>query len=378
MAEFYFDKKVNPHLIIDVMRYWKKEYHVDGFRIIGSFQVAELLAKDTLLGGCKLFFEGFPEELAAAPERLGPELFTYNDAFMYQVRRLLNHQGGNIYEFACQMKRQQEHQGFVNYVAENNGFTLWDTFSYGKKHNEGNLEENRDGIDWNYSSNSGQEGNARKREILKLRKQKTRNALAATVFSQGIPLIWMGDECENTQNGNNNAYCQDNEVGWKDWKNTKSSREMIAYLKKILELRKAYPVLRSPKPYRMMDYENHGYPDLSYHSETGWQMDFDRNRGFIGMFYCGAYGGREHLYVAYNFQNVPQKMALPREIAWQVVFDTKKEAIEQGIMTGEVMVEAHAILLLTGKDKKGKAKIEKDKTGKEKTEKKDGRVSNRN
>ena len=378
LAEFYFDKKVNPHLIIDVMRYWKREYHVDGFRVIGSFQVAELLAKDTLLGGCKLFFEGFPEELAAAPERLGPELFTYNDAFMYQVRRLLNHQGGNIYEFACQMKRQQEHQGFVNYVAENNGFTLWDTFSYGKKHNEGNLEENRDGIDWNYSSNSGQEGNARKREILKLRKQKTRNALAATVFSQGIPLIWMGDECENTQNGNNNAYCQDNEVGWKDWKNTKSSREMIAYLKKILELRKAYPVLRSPKPYQMMDYENHGYPDLSYHSETGWQMDFDRNRGFIGMFYCGAYGGREHLYVAYNFQNVPQKMALPREIAWQVVFDTKKEAIEQGIMTGEVMVEAHAILLLTGKDKKGKAKIEKDKTGKEKTEKKDGRVSNRN
>ncbi len=373
MAEFYFDEKINPHLIIDVMRYWKREYHVDGFRVIGSFQVAELLAKDALLSGCKLFFEGFPEKLAAAPDRLGPELFTYNDAFMYQVRRLLNHQGGNIYEFACQMKRQQEHQGFVNFVAENNGFTLWDTFSYGKKHNEDNQEENRDGSDWNYSSNSGQEGNARKREILKLRKQKTRNALAATIFSQGIPLIWMGDECENTQNGNNNAYCQDNEIGWKDWKNTKSSRELITYLKEILELRKAYPVLRSPKPYQMMDYENHGYPDLSYHSEAGWQMDFDRNRGFIGMFYCGAYGGEEHLYIAYNFQNIPQKMALPREIAWQVVFDTQREVLEKDIIIGEIMIEAQSILLLAGKEKTGK-----EKTGKKKTEKKDGKVSNRN
>lgn len=355
MAEFYFDKKVNPHLIIDIMRYWRQEYHVDGFRILGSFQVAELLAQDSMLSGCKLFFEGFSEELASAPERLGPELFTYNDAFLYQVRRLLNHQGGNIYEFACQMKRQQEHQGFVNYAAENNGFTLMDVFSYGRKHNEDNLEENRDGSDWCFSSNSGQEGATKKREIIRLREQKVRNALAATVFSQGVPLIWMGDECGNTQNGNNNAYCQDNEIGWKDWKNTKASRQMILYLKKLLELRREYPVLRSPRPYQMMDYEKRGYPDLSYHSEAGWQIDFDRNRGYIGMFYCGDYGGGNHLYIAYNFQNEPQKMALPREIAWQVVFDTSREVKDIRTVSGAVMTQPQSFLVLSGKEKAKKA-----------------------
>lgn len=369
MVEFYFDRKVNPYLIIEVMRYWKREYHVDGFRVISSSSVAELLAQDSFLSGCKLFFDGFSEELAGAEERLGPELFSYNDGFLYAVRRMLNHQGGSIYEFACQMKRQQEHQGFVNFVAENNGFSLWDVFSYSRKHNEGNREENRDGNDWNYSSNSGQEGESRKREINKLREQKTKNALAVTVFSQGVPMIWMGDECGNTQNGNNNAYCQDNEIGWKDWKNTKAGREVTAYVKELLRIRKEYPLLRRPSPYRMEDYEKKGYPDLSYHSEGAWQIDFDRNRGFIGMFYCGDYGGKEHLYVAYNFQNVPQKMALPRKISWQVVLDTAEEQIKTTVMTGEVMVKARSIVLLKGKEKKEK---------KEKTEEKNGKVPDRN
>lgn len=371
IAEFYFDKKVNPYLIINVMRYWKREYHLDGFRVIGGCQVAELLAQDSMLSGSKLFYEGFSEEFAAEPERIGPDLFSYNDAFLYQVRRMLNHQGGNIYEFACQMKRQQEHQGFVNFVAENNGFTLWDTFSYGKKHNEENQEENKDGSDWNCSSNSGQEGISRKREILRLREQKVRNALAVTALSQGIPLIWMGDECENTQTGNNNAYCQDNEVGWKEWKNTKASREMTVYLKRILKLRQSYPVLRSPKPYQMMDYAKHGYPDLSYHSETGWQIDFDRNQGFIGMFYCGGYAGREHVYIAYNFQNIPQKMALPREISWQIVFTTGEQAEVEKSIAGEFMAEAQTIVVLSGKDKP-------ESPGKVKMENRNGKASKRN
>lgn len=370
IAEFYFDKKVNPHLIIDVMRYWRQEYHVDGFRVIGAYSVAGLLAQDSLLSGCKLFFDGFPEELASAPQRLGPEVFTYNDAFLHEVRRMLNHQGGNIYEFACQMKRQQEHQGFVNFVAENNGFTLWDTFSYGRKHNEENREENRDGSDWNYSSNSGQEGVSRKKEINQLRERKVRNALASVVFSQGVPLIWMGDECENTQNGNNNAYCQDNELGWKDWKQTKASRELTAYLKQILKIRKSYPVLRSPKPYQMMDYENRGYPDLSYHSETGWQIDFERNRGFIGMFYCGAYGGGKHMYIAYNFQNEPQKIALPREMSWQTIFSTGQEKMEEKPITGEFLAAAQSVTVLEGKEKTVEGKTKKT----EKAEKKHGTI----
>lgn len=351
VPEFYFNEKINPHLIIDVMRYWKREYHVDGFRVIADSKVAELLAQDGMLNGCKLFYEGFSEKLAEAQDGFGPKLFAYNDSFLYAMRRMLNHQGGNIYEFACQMKRQQEHQGFVNFVAENNGFSLWDVFSYSRKHNEDNKEENRDGNDWNYSSNSGQEGISKKREINKLRERKVRNALAVTVFSQGIPMFWMGDECVNTQMGNNNAYCQDNEIGWKDWKHTKAGHNMTEYLKTLLRLRKEYPVIRSSIPYQMSDYAKQGYPDLSYHSQEAWQMDFDRNRGFIGMFYCGTYGSKEYVYIAYNFQTIPQKLALPQDISWKAVLDTGRDTLKRETLTGAVLTEAQSVMVLIGKAK---------------------------
>lgn len=356
LLEFYFDEKINPHLIIEVLHFWRMEYHVDGFRLLCSPAAAELAAQDGMLSGSKLFYDGFSEELAGNPNRYGPELYTCNGGFLYQVRRLLNHQGGDIYEFACQMRRQQEHQGFVNYVAENNGFTLWDLFSYAGKHNEENGEDNKDGADWNCSSNSGVEGVSRKREINALRRQKVKNALAVTALAQGVPLIWMGDECANTQNGNNNAYCQDNETGWKDWKNSKISREMTGFLQKVLKLRKEFPVLRSPVPFQMKDYANLGCPDLSYHSDGGWQMDFDRNRGFIGMFYWGGYGkGRpESLYIAYNFQNTPQKFALPQELEWQLVLDTAREDTPQPLSkrqkkTKEFFAAAQSVCVLLGK-----------------------------
>lgn len=356
LLEFYFDNKVNPYLIIEILRYWRREYHVDGFRLLCSPAVAELAAQDAVLSGSKLFYEGFSEELAGNPQRFGPKLYTYNDGFLYEVRRLLNHQGGNIYEFTCQMRRQQDHQGFVNYVAENNGFTLWDLFSYAEKHNEENGEDNKDGTDWNYSSNSGAEGISRRREVNALRRQKMMNALAITAMAQGVPLIWMGDECANTQNGNNNAYCQDNEIGWKDWKSNKINREITEFLKKVLKLRKEFPVLRSPRPYQMADYANQGCPDLSYHSDGGWQMDFDRNRGFIGMFYCGDYGdGRtESLYIAYNFQNIPQKFALPQEMNWQLLLDTAREdaikpLVKRQKKTKEFFAAAQSVCVLLGK-----------------------------
>ena len=93
-----------------------------------------------------------------------------------------------------------------------------DVLSYEHKHNELNQEENQDGNDWNYSSNCGEEGISRKRQVLDFRRRQMRNALAVLFFAQGIPMLWMGDECANSQEGNNNAYCQDNQIGWKDWR----------------------------------------------------------------------------------------------------------------------------------------------------------------
>lgn len=354
ILEFYFTEKTNPHLIIDVLHYWHIEYHVDGFRIIGNPQIAELLMQDIKLSRCKLLFESFRKDLAQEKERFGPELLSYNDGFLYGVRKMINHQNGNLHEFACQMRRQQSYQGFINYIAENNGFTLWDSFSYEYKHNEQNGEENRDGNDWNYSSNCGQEGFSRKRQVNDLRKRKIKNAFAALFLAQGIPLIWMGDECTNTQGGNNNAYCQDNGTGWKDWKSSAAGKQILSFVSQLAQLRKKYPVLHSPKPYQLLDYENRGCPDLSYHGDSGWKIDFDRNKGYIGMFYCGMYAGsEENLYVAYNFQHVSQKFALPKGMDWNLILDTSREpSIIEPEKLGdirEVEIEGQSVCLLSGK-----------------------------
>lgn len=374
VLEFYFPEKINPHLIIDVLHYWYQEYHVDGFKLICSGSMASLIAQDGRLSSCKLFFEGFEERLASSRERFGPQLFSYNDGFLYGTRRILNHQGGSIYEFACQMRRQQEYQGFVNYVAENNGFTLLDLFSYNGKHNEENGEENQDGRDWNYSNNCGQEGSSRKKPIIEQRKRQMKNALAVTFLAQGVPMLWMGDECANTQNGNNNAYCQDSPIGWKDWKNQALNRQMLQYTRQLSRIRREHPILRNPSPFQMMDYENKGCPDLSYHSEGGWRMDFERNRSFIGMFYFNAYAKTKDdcLYAAYNFQNMPQKFALPKGMEWELVLDTAREQsiLEQPqrlLEAREFQAEEQSVCLLVGKPLPEK-KRKKRKTVKEEAE----------
>lgn len=355
ILEFYFPEKINPYLITEILHYWRKEYHADGFRIIGNPAGAFLLAQDPGLDGCKLFSDGFPKELVQDNERFGPELYTYDDRFLYEVRKLISHQNGNTFEFVCQMRRQQKKQGFVNFVAENNGFTLWDVFSYEFKHNELNEQDNRDGNRYNFSMNCGQEGISRRRPILDFRKRQVKNALAVLFFAQGIPMIWMGDECGNTQNGNNNAYCQDNEIGWKDWKNNLTSRQITDYVRQLARLRKNYPMLRSPDPYHLTDYKNIGCPDLSYHSDGGWKMDFDMNRSFVGMYYAGEYAHlKENIYIAYNFQYTTQKFALPENMEWRLLLDTSQEnsVLEEPKLVGRVQefrVREQSVCLLFGK-----------------------------
>lgn len=379
ILEFYFPEKTNPYLIIDVLRYWHKEYHVDGFRLLGRPEIAELLAHDTQLSGCKLLFEGFREELAEDSQRFGPKLFSYNDGFLYGARRILNRQGGSIYEFACQMRRQQEHQGFINFIAENNGFTIWDVFSYEHKHNEHNREENRDGIEWNFSGNCGQEGISRNRQVNEMRKRQVRNALAIVFLAQGVPMLWMGDECGNSQRGNNNAYCQDNETGWKEWKRSAAVSRLIDYVGQLARIRREFPILRSPHPFQLQDYQNKGYPDLSYHSDGAWKVDFGMNRAFIGMFYTGAYAGaKENLYAAYNFQSVPQKFALPGGMEWELVLDTSREPAvpkqpEKLKDIRELTVEGQSVCLLCGKafsEEKVKKRIKNAETPPNKASKK--------
>ena len=361
ILEFYFDDKLNPQYILDVLHYWAEEYHADGFHVICSREAAGLIAGDYRLGGRKLFFEWFSEEQCEAGHH-EMELFSYNDGFLYAVRKIMNHPEGSLLEFADQMKRQHRQQGFVNCLATNNGFCLYDSFSYTEKRNQENGEDNRDGIIQNFSSNCGEEGTSRKRQVNQLREKQIKNALCTLLFAQGIPLIWMGDESGNSQNGNNNAYCQDNETGWKDWSISKMNREILSFFQKLTALRKKYPVLRNSMPVEMSDYKRIGYPDLSYHGDNGWLLNMNGSGKTIGMMYACGYGeetgttGDDFLYIGYNFSIADRILALPvlpPGYHWHYVLDTgreeafREEALETGTRT--FCLQGQSVCMLAGR-----------------------------
>ncbi|MFP3154116.1 glycogen operon protein GlgX [Lachnospiraceae bacterium ZAX-1] len=383
IMEVHFDKKTNPHFIIECLQFWSREYHIDGFHLLCDYAVAQLAAQDLRLCKRKLFYTSFDKELLDGDKQRAVFLFAYQESFSYSARKMLNAQAGNLYEFVGQMKRQDETQGFVNFVTSNNGFTLYDLFSYTKKCNADNMEDNTDGTNWNYSSNCGQEGISRKKAVNDLRKKQVKNALALTFLAQGIPLIWMGDESGNSQQGNNNAYCQDNSIGWKNWKNEIKNKELLNFTKRLAAFRRQHPVLKRPNPMQMSDPTGNGYPDLSYHSDGGWLIDFDSNRPYIGIMYCANYikskkknnkrkteepleeksvetqfltkdllrtevlgpglivpkqaapevlndevPEQDFVYIAYNFQMVAQKFALPvlpKGMKWFLAIDTYRE-----------------------------------------------------
>ena len=239
------------------------------------------------------------------------------------------------------MRKQKKYAGFVNYAASNDGFTLADVFMYSEKHNEANGENNADGNDWNYSDNYGIEGPTRKKYIESLRKKQLRNAITAVFLAQGIPLLAAGDEIGNSQRGNNNAYCQDNAVGWVNWKNDKKYASLQQFVKKMTAFRKAHPVLRMEEPMRMNDYKGLGYPDLSFHCDSAWTVGFSPNRQSVGMLYCGPYADcEEMIYVAYNFHTGKQFLALPKlpkSKKWYKVMDTGNE---NGFLEKEVKMDA--------------------------------------
>lgn len=317
ILEIYFDEKMNLNIAVEILRYWVINYHVDGFHLVGARLAANVMAQDLILRRTKLFAAGFDERLFDKKTNY-PHLFVYNDDFLYASRKMLNRIDGNMVELLNQLKRQNTVIGFVNYLSNNNGFTLADLFCYGQKHNDGNGEENRDGIEWNYSCNCGAEGTTRKRNILEYRKKQMRNAVVLVMIGQGVPLLMAGDEFGNSQQGNNNCYCQDNKVGWVNWKNLKRYPAYVEFVRDMISFRREHPILSNCAPMQMSDYASEGCPDLSYHGENAWMMTPVIYQQAVGILYCGSYAKKEdgkadnYIYVGLNFYIGTQYLALPR------------------------------------------------------------------
>ncbi len=374
VLQFYFPKDVNWGEILQILRYWKTEYHVDGFHLKGENIPLLMLGQEPGLSDTKLFYYDFPlEEIYPAEEAPAfRNLACYRDDYMYGMRRFLKGDDDLVPTVLSLMRRQPEKAGQINYFTNYYGFTLADMVSYERKHNERNGEENRDGNDYNHSWNCGVEGKSRKKAVVALRNRQMRNALCMLFFSQGTPLLFMGDEFGNSQDGNNNPYCQDNEIAWLNWKNLRQNESLFQFAKTLIALRKRHPILHNARELRMMDYLSCGFPDLSYHASRAWQPDMSSYTHHIGLLYCGKYatvaGEKEDdfFYVAMNMHWEPHEFALPKlpdDLGWFLLADTSEWEIFDGREEPlpnqqEHLVEARSVEVFISKKvtKKGNGK----------------------
>ncbi len=333
IMQFYFDEHENGTLIMDALRFWRCTYHVDGFHLKGKVIPIRLITNEPLFTDIKIWNEWFNYadiyEGKEPPVRL---LADYNNAFLYNSRRFLKSDDNSISDFLKSMIAQGTDHGIINYICDYEGFRLFDLVSYEHKHNEENGENNKDGTDNNLSWNCGIEGRTRKHEILDLRKKQIKNILTMLFLSQGTPMIFSGDEFGNSQGGNNNPYCQDNETGWVDWKAMEKNTDILEYVKFLIDLRFKYRILHENRPFRLMDHLSCGYPDLSCHGREAYRPDLSGYSHLLGLLFCGLYEKDEpFIYACFNMNWTNQEIALPKlpeGLKWQILTDTDNRGLK--------------------------------------------------
>ena len=343
------------------MRFWAEEFHVDGIHLVGPVN-GDLIGRDPYLSRTKLICTSWGDTPKGTVKHLGE----CNDGFMIDMRRVLKGDEDQLNQLIFRTRRNPDQAGVINYMANTNGFTMMDMVSYDTKHNETNGENNQDGNSYNFSWNCGVEGATKRKKIMELRKKQLRNGWLLLLLSQGTPLILSGDEFGNSQGGNNNAYCQDNEVSWLNWNQIRQNRELYEFVKKTIGFRKAHPVFHMNKEPRIMDYMALGQPDVSYHGVRAWCPEFDNFRRQLGIMYCGQYGKKKDgscdnsFYVAYNMHWEPHQFDLPnlsKGQKWHVVYNTDAKEVngmyEEGkevlVEERQFMVPARTIVVFMGK-----------------------------
>jgi len=287
-------------MVMDSLRYWSGEMHVDGFRFDLAVSLARkngefdpdaalfsCILQDPVLVKTKMIAE--PWDLGPGGYRVGgfpPRWSEWNDRFRNDVRRfwrgdalvgdLALRLAGSSDVFGHEKRRPT---ASVNFITAHDGFTLEDLVSYNFKHNEANHENNRDGSDDNFSWNCGSEGPTSNFAVLELRERQKRNFLASLLLSQGLPMLLAGDEIGRTQSGNNNAYCQDNELGWIDWGKLEENRDLLAFVRRLIRIRLEHPVFRRSSFFLGDPADESDVKDVVWLSPEGREMtEADWNR----------------------------------------------------------------------------------------------------
>ncbi len=377
-------------LIMDSLRYWILEIHVDGFRFdlasalarelhevdrLGAF--FDIIRQDPVISQVKLIAE--PWDVGEGGYQVGnfPVGWTeWNGKYRDTTRAYWKGDGGLVDELAYRLTGSSDlYEGggrrpnaSINFVTAHDGFTLQDLVSYNEKHNEANGEDNNDGESHNDSWNHGAEGPTNDREIRRLRARQKRNLLATLLLSQGVPMMLYGDEMGRTQNGNNNAYCQDNETSWLSWELSAADRRFFEFARRVIRIRRDHPVFRRRRFFGGRSLGDEEVKDITWLDPAGHEMsDEEWNDSFarsLGMQIAGVLEGERDargrpeedddflLLLNAHHEEVPFTVpAHPEDARWQVILDTSYSA---GFGAGgfhkpgdEYPLEARSIAVLT-------------------------------
>jgi isoamylase len=374
--------------IMDSLRYWVTDMHVDGFRFdlasslarelhdvdrLGAF--FDILRQDPVLNRVKLIAE--PWDLGEGGYQVGnfPTGWAeWNDKYRDTMRAYWRGDGGLIGEFARRLTGSSDLYGrsgrsphaSINFITAHDGFTLHDLVSYNTKHNEANLEDNRDGNDSNISWNCGIEGPTDDAGVRTLRARQSRNLLATLLLSQGVPMITAGDEIARTQLGNNNAYCQDTPLSWVDWTMDDERSALFAFARRVIDLRRRHPVFRRRHFFEGRALRGDAVKDIVWLRPDGremsaeeWNHDFAR---CLGVYLAGDRlddtDARGHLIVdedfivLFNAHDGPIAFTLPPfdGFGWIVLVDTARDGgvLPEGTFHSEVVypLEPRSLVLL--------------------------------
>jgi glycogen operon protein len=355
-------------MIMDSLRYWITEMHVDGFRFdlaaalarelhevdrLGAF--FDIIHQDPVISQVKLIAE--PWDLGEGGYQVGrfPVGWTeWNGKYRDVIRDYWKGEGGLIGEFAYRVAGSSdlyEHSGrrpyaSVNFVTAHDGFTLRDLVSYNEKHNEANKDDNRDGENHNRSWNCGVEGPTDDPEIRALRLRQSRNLLTSLLLSQGVPMLLAGDERGHSQQGNNNAYCQDNELTWLSWEIGEEDAQLLEFVRRLIRLRREHRVFRRRKFFQNRAIRGENVRDIVWLDPAGTQMSDEQWRdGFarsLGVFLSGrGLDERDErgrtivdndflVLVNAHYETVEFKLpAQPEDARWVLRIDTTNAAFEK-------------------------------------------------
>ncbi|MCE7068576.1 glycogen debranching protein GlgX [Dyadobacter sp. CY326] len=376
------------NMVLDCLRYWAADYHIDGFRfdlaaILGRDQngaplsnppLLESLAYDPILAKCKLVAEAWD---AGGLYQVGSfpaygRWAEWNGKYRDSIRKFLKGDEGLVGEIAQCIQGWPDLYYYrgptasINFIACHDGFTLYDLFAYNEKHNEANGENNNDGGNDNHSWNCGVEGETDDAFVNQLRHKQIKNALSILMVSQGVPMILSGDEVGVTKNGNNNTYCHDNELNWLDWSLMEKNADIFYFAQRITRFRRAHPVLRSRTHFHHRDYVGSGFADITFHGTQAWQPDFSSSSRCIAFMLDGAHAKSgtiqdDSIYIAMNshydalYYELPP---LPNGQSWHLAVNTdmpsgediydigKEPKLED---QGRFLVGGRATVILVGK-----------------------------